>query len=244
MRTVDVIRTGAVAFILLGAASAVPAQAGLMDSIGSSAGLPSVGGAAPSGSGQQDQSANLSADLTGISKTFANSFHAMLQAESISAEAVGLKDNADALEKEADFYSKGNVDDYSQVDRSIEVSTQAQQEISKKMAENTALDADAKAKLATAVPFYAAGTLNAATLPGKYAAWVKKAQASVSAIKGNPAALATSGGFVADVPKVADVSTQLPGLVSKWGSLTKTFVTFSQKQHVDTGDLSSKIGKI
>ncbi|MGB9153881.1 MAG: hypothetical protein WCD70_12450 [Alphaproteobacteria bacterium] len=243
MRKVDVIRTGAIAFILLGAASAVPAQAGLMDSIGSSAGLPSVGGTAPSGSGQQDQSANLSADLTGISKTFANSFHAMCMAESVSAEALGLKDQADAAEKLADDYSKGNINSWDQVARDMQTSDDTEKAISEKMAQNTALDADAKAKLAKAVPFYVAGTLNAATLPGKYAAWVKKAQAGVGAIKSNPMSLA-SNGWVTDVPNIANVTTQLPDLVSQWGSVTKKFVAFAHTQNVDTGDLSSKIGKL
>jgi hypothetical protein len=211
---------------------------------GLTAGIPGLGQGGGAGSGTQASPAELSADLAALSKTFAASFQAMLQAESRVAEAFGLKEQKEKLEQEAAYYAKGNIEDYQKVEASIIVADKAQAAIDSKLAAVKTLDANAKAKLLSAVPYYATGTVTAATLPPQYAAWVQKAQNAVTSVKANPVLLASSAGFISDVPKVAQVSSQLPNLVQKWIGVTKGFVTFAQKQHIDTGDLAVKIGTL
>ena len=167
----------------------------------------------------------------------------MLMAESFTAKAMGLKADSEQLEKIADYYGKGNVD-YTQVPRDVDVSDRAQSAIDANMAEAKTVDAAAKAQLATAVPYYATGTVNAVALPGEYAAWTNRAQAGVANLKSNPVAAASNAGLINQVPKVAQLTTQLPGLVQKWTTVTKNFLTFSKKHDVNTGDLAAKVGTL
>ncbi|MEI9987028.1 MAG: hypothetical protein WDN69_30030 [Aliidongia sp.] len=206
----------------------------LGSAVGSLAG-PGAGGA-PAAS-----PADLSTSLGGLSTTFAASFQNMLLAESLSAKAFGLKAESEQLEKTAAYYGKGNIEDYDQVGRDVTVAADTQAKIDQKMAAATTTDAAAKKQLSAAAPYYAVGTAHAATLPGQYAAWVARAQATM---KSNPVALASNSGLVTQVPKVAQLSTRLPDLTAKWISVTKGFVTFTHKQKIDTGDLSSKVGEL
>jgi hypothetical protein len=212
---------------------AAKAQSGLGGVLGG-LGVPAVGGAAPV------SAADLSSGLGGLSATFAGSLQNMLTAEALSAKAFGLKADAEQLEKLAAYYGKGNVEDYDQVKRDISVSADTQAKIDEKMAHAQTLDADSKKQLSAAAPYYALGTAHAAQLPGQYAAWVGRAQTAMK----NPAALVTNPGLVAQVPKVVQLSAGLPDLTGKWITVTKGFVTFTQKQKIDTGDLSAKVGSL
>jgi hypothetical protein len=224
--------------VMLATLSFAPSPADADGFLGSAVG--SLGGPAAGGA-QTASPADLSASLGGLSITFASSFQNMLLAESLSAKAFGLKAEAEQLEKTAAYYGKGNIEDYDQVGRDVTVSADTQAKIDQKMAAATTTDAAAKKQLSAAAPYYALGTAHAAALPGQYAAWVARAQASM---KSNPVALASNSGLVAQVPKVAQLSTRLPDLTTKWISVTKGFVTFTHKQKIDTGDLSSKVGEL
>lgn len=183
-------------------------------------------------------------ELGALGVEFAAAFGAMLQAESFTAKALGLKEEADKLDATAAYYSKGNVDDYGQLSRDIDVSEDARAKIDEKMRDAREVDAQAKEHLTAAVPHYASGMLHSAALPGKYTEWVNRAQATVNGASRNPLAAVSMVGLVQQVPQVLTVSTKLPTLIQKWGMLTKTFVTFSEKQKVNTGDLSAKIGTL
>jgi hypothetical protein len=191
----------------------------------------------------QASPSQLSNDLGGLSQKFAASFQAMLTAEAITANALGLKEQSETLEKTAAYYAKGNVD-YDQVGTDISTTSATQEQINAKMASATTLDAAAKAKLGTAGPYYATGTVNAAGLPSEYAAWTNRAQASVTGIRSNPISAASNLGLITQVPKVVQLTSQLPSLIQKWSGLTHTFLTFSRKQNVNTGDLASKVGTL
>jgi len=232
MKYLNCLSASAMALLIAATVTPLAARAdGLLGSITS--GLP---GGAPAAS-----PADLSTGLSGLSTSFAASFQNMLVAESHSAKAFGLKAEAEQLEKTAGYYSKGNVEDYDQVERDVTISADTQAKIDQKMASAKTTDAAAKAQLSAAAPYYALGTAHAAMLPGQYAAWVNRAQAS---LKNNPVSLASNSGLVAQVPKVAQLSARLPDLTAKWISVTKGFVTFTQKQKIDTGDLSAKVGEL
>jgi hypothetical protein len=185
----------------------------------------------------------LSSDLGGLSQKFAAAFSAMLKAESITADAVGLKVQSEELEKTAGYYGSGSVD-YGQVDTDIQTSQDAQTAIENKLASAATVDAASKAKLASAAPYYTTGTINGALLPTEYVAWTNRAQASVSSMKANPVSAVSNAGLIAQVPKVAQLTSQLPSLMQKWAGVTHTYLTFSQKHNVNTGDLASKIGSL
>lgn len=238
MKYVTELRAGALALAATGLMSSGVAHA---DLLGSATSL--LGGNA-AGTQPAASPADLSSGLAGISRSFASSFQNMLIAESLSAKAFGLKADAEKLEQTANYYSKGNVDDYSQVERDVQVSSDAQAKIDAKMAESKTIDASSKAQLSQAAPYYALGTAHAAALPGQYAGWVSRAQGSVNSMKANPASMASNAGLVGQVPKVAQLSAQLPDLTVKWVNVTKGFLTFTQKQKIDTGDLSSKVGNL
>jgi hypothetical protein len=228
---------GASAGALLLALSMTPhnAAAGLLDGAAGALGAPSAGGA------QAASPADLASGLGGLSATFANSFQNMLMAEALSAKAFGLKAESEQLEKTAAYYAKGNVEDYDQVQRDVTISADTQAKIDEKMAGAKSVDAAAKKQLSAAAPYYALGTAHAVALPGQYAAWVNRAQAT---IKSNPVALVSNSGLANQLPKVAQLSAKLPDLTGKWISVTKGFVTFTQKQKIETGDLSSKVGAL
>jgi hypothetical protein len=235
MKYIREVSTAAAVLMITGSLSCGSASAeGLLGSVG---GL--LGGAG-SGAGTTSP-AELSSGLAGLSTSFALSFQNMLKAEALSARAFGLKADADDLEHKADYYAKGSVEDYDQVERDVKVSSDAQAKIDEKMAQSKALDASAKAQLSQAAPYYAVGTVHAVALPGQYAAWVSRAQASVGSIRSNPVSMASNAGLVTQVPKVAQLTAQLPDLTQKWLSVTRGFLSFTHKQKIDTGDLSSKV---
>jgi hypothetical protein len=221
--------------LLVYAATAPFAEAqGLLGSAMNGLGAPAAGGAAPA------SAADLSSSLGGLSATFASSFQNMLTAEALSAKAFGLKAESEQLEKTAAYYGKGNVEDVDQLQRDIAISADTQAKIDDKMANAKTVDSEAKKQLSAAAPYYALGTAHAVALPGQYAAWVGRAQATMK----NPVALASNSGLVAQVPKIVQLSARLPDLTGKWISVTKGFVTFTQKQKIDTGDLSAKVGSL
>jgi hypothetical protein len=241
MKHLKILRLSAFALIACGALPVFPALAdGPFGSVSSAAG--GLLGSSPAST--QVSPADLSAGLGGLSGSFSASFQNMLMAEALSAKAFGLKSDAEQLEKTAAYYAKGNIEDYGQVERDVVISDQTQVKINDKMAHAKTIDAASKAQLSAAAPYYAAGTAHAATLPGQYAAWTARAQANIGSIKSNPVTLVSSAGLITQVPKVVQLSTQLPDLVQKWFSVTKGFVAFTQKEKVDTGDLASKVGNL
>lgn len=230
----------AVAWAFLLAPSSASAQ---LPSFGGGGGGPLGGLTGGSSSSQTASPQQLSSDLGGLSQKFAAAFSAMLKAESITADALGLKVQSEALEKTAAYYGSGSVD-YGQVGTDVQTSQDAQAAIDNKMASAATVDAAAKAKLASAAPYYVTGTVNGALLPPEYAAWTNRAQASVNSMKANPVSAASNAGLIAQVPKVAQLTSQLPSLLQKWAGVTHTYLTFSQKHNVNTGDLASKIGSL
>ena len=65
---------------------------------------------------------------------------------------------------------------------------------------------------------------------------------AVNGLKSNPmTAILGGGALVGDLRDVITVTTNLPDLISTWGSTTKNFLKFARGNHVDTGDLASKI---
>jgi hypothetical protein len=163
----------------------------------------------------------------------------MLIAQSYTVAALGDKQEADKLKTQAD--SLNGVNDLNTVSRSISVSQDASAEIDSKMAQASALDGDGRANLAQAVPHYGLGMVSGVQLPAAYADWAKNAQHTADRLKSNPMNLGAGVKLGREVHDVTEVTTHLPALIATWTDTTHNFIKFSQKNKVDTGDLSSKI---
>jgi hypothetical protein len=181
----------------------------------------------------------LTGGFSNLEVRFAGAMQNMLKAQSITAAALGDKTRSEQLAAEArDLEGKA---DFNTVARKIEISTNAARENQAKTTQSAKLSAAAKAKLATAAAPYGIGTVQGAKLPSDYAAWLQQAQASVNSIKGDPTQAVSGGRLAEEVSEVTKVTPKLPGLIEAWASSTKAFIGFAQSNHVDVGDLASKI---
>ena len=210
-------------------ATATPSQAGLLGGL-SSALNPS---APPTNSAE---TANLGQDLTGLNGRFASSMREMLMAQALTLLALGDQAKGDQLTTEAK--SLQGVNDINVVARSITVSESASTEINQKMKASTKLSRASKGDLASAVPYYLAGSVQAAGLPNAYQSWIARARSSAT---GGGAIGMLSGGGLGNLGSVVTVTSKLPSLISTWGTTTHNFVRFAQGNQVNTGDLASKI---
>jgi hypothetical protein len=143
-----------------------------------------------------------------------------------------LKATADSL---------SDVNDLNTVSRSITVSQDASTEIDAKMAQAGALDADGRADLAQAAPHYGLGMVSGVQLPAAYADWATHAQHTVDGLRSNPMNLGAGVKLAREIRDVTGVTAHLPALITTWNNTTHNFIRFSQKNKVDTGDLSTKI---
>jgi hypothetical protein len=216
----------------IAAASIGPAFAGPFDGLGSM-----IPGQTPSGA---RSAGDLEGDLTELNRHFAKAMTEMLIAQSYTIAALGDQVEADKLSSEAK--SLEGVNDINTVSRSITVSEDASKEIDAKMSASGEMDEKSKATLSLAVPHYTAGMIPAVRLPNDYRVWITSAKATVSGMGNSPMGAIGGGAHLArDLPNVVDVTSHLPDLISTWSDTSHNFVKFSHRNHVDTGDLSSKI---
>jgi hypothetical protein len=217
------------------AASIGHAFAGPFD--GLSGMIPGHSDQAPSGA---RSSKDLEGDLSELNRHFSKAMREMLIAQSYTIAALGDQVEADKLSSEAN--SLEGVNDINTVSRSITVSEDASKEIDSKMGASGEMDEKSKATLRLAVPHYGEGMIPALRLPNDYRVWITSAKATVSGMGNNPMGAIGGGARLArDVPDVVDVTAHLPDLISTWSDTTHNFVKFSHRNHVETGDLSSKI---
>jgi hypothetical protein len=209
------------------------------------AGFGGLGGLGGLGGGNQGGQSNvmspdaLESNYTALNVKFAGSMREMLTAQAYTIAALGDKTKADQLTTEAN--SLTGVNDINVVSRTIADSQDASTEINNKMAGAGALDAQSKATLAMAVPHYAEGILRGLELPKAYQDWASNAQGTADSMKGNPMNGMAVGKLLREIKDVAGVTTHLPALLSTWSTTTGNFIKFSKSNHVDTGDLASKI---
>jgi hypothetical protein len=182
---------------------------------------------------------DLRKNLTSINVRFAKSLQEMLLAEAATISALGDKDEADKLSSEAKSLDGQN--DLNTVSRSCSISEDAAKEIDSKMSSSGALDSQARAVLASAVPHYALAMLNAAQLPKDYESWIVNAQATVKGVKSDLLNAIAIVGLAGQLGDVLTVTVRLPDLISAWSSTTNNFGKFANDNQVDTSDLSKKI---
>lgn len=219
------------AFIICVAAS-YPAAAGPFDNL--------LGG----GTKSESQVATVSADelnqqLTALNARFTKSLVAMLSAQALTYRALGNKEDADDLQKEADALAGENT--LNDVMRAMERSENASAELVEIERKKEIQDAEAKKHIVNAVPFYAVGMANTAKLPGEYQTWAKNAEATVSGMKSNPLSAMSAGGLAGDLADVLEVTSKLPGLISIWSTTTSNFIDLAKTNKVDTKGLANKI---
>jgi hypothetical protein len=222
----------AVTVIGLVALSAIPANA----QFGALGGM--MGGSnssAPTTMSSDDLGNNLSS----LNLRFAKAMQEMLRAQGYTIAALGDKAEADRLSSQAD--SLEGKDDINTVSRSISMSEDCSKEIDSKAGSSGALDAQSKALLASAVPHYALGMVQAAQLPVEYQRWVGNAQATVNGMRSNPMNIIGGGRLAGKLKDVIEVTAHLPDLISTWSSTTSNFAKFAQGNKVDTSGLSGKI---
>jgi hypothetical protein len=224
--------SGAITVTSLVALSAVPANAQF-------GGLGGLMGGSKSGAPSTMSADDLGKNLSSLNLRFGKAMQEMLRAQGYTIAALGDKAEADKLSSEAD--SLEGKDDINTVSRSISMSEDCSKEIDSKTSSSGALDAQSKALLASAVPHYALGMVQAAQLPVEYQRWVTNAQATVNGMSSNPMSAIGGAGLAGRLKDVIEVTAHLPDLISTWSSTTNNFAKFAKGNKVDTSGLSGKI---
>ena len=153
------------------------------------------------------------------------------------AKALGLKKQVDILDSEQDALSSGNVKDKKSIQRSMKVSTNAQKEIDKKMAEGSEISAEAKVEFRKALPYYARGTASSIALVPQVISW---GSGATNAVK--------SGGMMGGLKIAKSLGTgiflvkNLPGYVTSAKKSYGTMMAFSKKNEIDTSEAESLLG--
>ena len=211
------------------------ANAGMFDSVTNAVSSATGGGSAPTA----ESADQLNGELLGLNGRLAGALGEMLQAQSLTSEALGDKTASGQLEAEAKTIT--GTTDLNKITRALELSTAAAKANQDKMGAAGELSAKAKKALGRAVVHYGKGTLLSASIPAEYTAWGTRAQQAVGVMQGNPMQMASAPALLGQIKDVGAMTTKLPSLGSAWISSTRGFVDFARSNKVSTGDLSSKI---
>jgi hypothetical protein len=202
-------------------------------------GLPSLGSIAKSSTSVDVD--GLLKQQSGLLGRFNSAFYNMLSAQAKTLAALNLQADSDRALKTAENYKSGNVIDEDQIKRDTAITKDAQAKIDEAMKNSTVVSSTAKKNLAGAVPHYAKGIADTATLPSEINNWASSVQSGITSLSSNPMQALKLKDGVAPGLFVAE---NLPELVSTWSSATKNFVSFAQGNDIDVKDVESKLGDL
>jgi hypothetical protein len=186
-------------------------------------GLGDLGGLVGGGGGP-----DLSGKQTELTGSLRDALINLGQSQAIMAEALGLDELAMLSKQNVEKMKTGDMGTTDEVEKSIETTDKANEQISAEMATGTALDAASKAKFATSIPFYIKGVLGSIKT-GKAAVEVGKSIASQG-----PAALLKIGALIS-------VVSNLPNLLTNLQSSTGKIMDFMTANDIDKSELDSKV---
>ena len=152
--------------------------------------------------------------------------------------ALGLKDKADALKKEAASYGKGNVDK-EKISKRTELTEETNKAIKEKMKEKAPLSAESKKEFVIALPLLASGTSQTAKLIPTVVELGKGAADAVSS--------AGLSGAMAAKDKVGmaiSLASIVPGAMKDCLSTTKMAMDFAKSNNIDVSNASAKLGAL
>jgi hypothetical protein len=171
---------------------------------------------------------------SGIVETLVNGLEQYTSGQAIVARALGLKDEADILESEQEALGSGNVKDKGSIERSMSVTSSAQEAIEKKMEEGAILSEEAKKEFAKALPYYARGTVNSIRLLPEVKDWGVSASGAVK-----EAGLMKAGKLKKQFDTGMFIVKKLPKYVKTAKDSYGSMKSFFGKNEIDTSEADS-----
>ena len=154
----------------------------------------------------------------------------------IVAKALGLKEEADMLGSEQEALGSGNVNDKGSIERSMTVTSSAQEAIDKKIEEGAVLNEEAKQELAKALPFYARGTVYTSKLVPETKDWGIAALGSIKS-----AGMIEAGKLKKQLDTGMFIASKLPGYFKSAKDSYASLIAFSKKNEIDTSEADSML---
>jgi hypothetical protein len=196
-------------------------------------GLGSVG----KGQTQSVDASALADQQSGLVNRLVDGFKEYTAGQAQVARALGLKEEAERLESEQEALASGNVQDKDGIERTMSVSSSAQEAIEEKMAESGEISAESKAEFSKAMPYYARGTAQTIKLLPEIRKWGKSAS---SAVKG--AGMMNAGKIKKSLGTGLFLVKKLPGYVKQARKSYASLSAFSKKNEIDTSEADALLG--
>ncbi len=146
--------------------------------------------------------------------------------QSIFASALDLKEEASVAQANADSLAKGDLTGKDDIKKTVNSTMDVQRKIDEKMVLGQKLNAKAKAKFATGIPYYNSGSVhlfNTATKATSTAMSLSQMRDLNSLIQ---------------AASLVYIATEVPNLVSSFSNTTKTISAFSSTNGIDTSKLN------
>ncbi|MEY1661658.1 hypothetical protein [Isoalcanivorax beigongshangi] len=166
----------------------------------------------------------------------------ILQAQSLTLEAQGFREQAAATKAVAGNYASGNVSGADAVKRDIQMTRENQELIEKGVSESEALSSEGLKTLTSALPHYVEGTRQSGQLGEAFQAWTASSQSAVSgSLRSNPMKARKLKGALSEATAVLS---SLPDLISAWSGTTRSFIGYGRSNNVDVSDVEARLGDL
>ena len=169
---------------------------------------------------------NFFASQSGAVQSLNAALRDLSTSQSIFASALDLKEEASVAQANANSLAKGDLTGKDDIKKTVNSTVEVQRKIDEKMALGQKMDAKAKAKFATGIPFYNSGSVhlfNTATQAASTAMSLSQMRDLNSLIQ---------------AASLVYIATEAPNLVSSFSNTTKTITTFSSANGIDTSKLN------
>jgi hypothetical protein len=146
--------------------------------------------------------------------------------QSIFATALDLKEEASVAQANAESLAKGDLTGKDDIKKTVNSTVEVQRKIDEKMALGQKMDAKAKAKFATGIPYYSSGSVHL---------FKTGAQAASTAMSLSQLRDVNS---LIQAASLVYIATEAPTLISSFSNTTKTISNFSSANGIDTSKLN------
>lgn len=167
----------------------------------------------------------------------------LLKAQDILKEALGISAESQLAEGTAERLAGGAVEK-DLLERATAETQQNDELINAKIAEGAQLDEESKAKYATALPYYANGTLDGYFIIPEASAYASSVSSSLAGMSSNPLEALNLIKLRNGAASGIYVASELPGLIRQWANNTTTLITFGQENDVDVSEAEKTMGEI
>ena len=146
--------------------------------------------------------------------------------QSIFATALDLKEEASVAQANAESLAKGDLTGKDDIKKTVNSTVEVQRKIDEKMALGQKMDAKAKAKFATGIPYYNSGSVHLF----KTGAQAASTAMSLSQLRDLNSLIQAAS--------LVYIATEAPTLISSFSNTTKTISNFSSANGIDTSKLN------